>query len=112
MKVTFEHNEKKHLFYMFSAACKPLNLNRKQRRHVMKTANKFNTLSESVDLKPAEIQLTKNLTQANIKAYERFLTEPLIEEDVVKNELEELHLNLSTALDKLEKQGDTNVTKK
>lgn len=103
MKINFEFKERHHIFYMYNAAAKALNLNREMRRKLMKTAGKFNTEADIIDLKPKEVILTMNLLTTNLSAYGRILTAPFIEDEIIKTQFEEAHLSLSNVLDKLQK---------
>ena len=96
------------LHKLYQAACVALKLNRKKRRKLMKTGDKFKTATGAVNLKPAEVRLTRDLLALNIQSLESLLLEMNAEDEATKIKMETLHEIYSNDYDYLKEGAGEN----
>ncbi len=109
MNVVLNKFQSNALYNLYKASCVALRLNRKGKRKIMKTGNKFRNAGSVVKLKSAEIQFTINILAVNIEALQRVLTNVGIEDLSKKETCELAHQTYSILYENLTKVGENNA---
>jgi len=103
MIYNFTQEEKKAIHTSFIVCLKKLKFTRKERRFGERLCEKFNAASTTIRLKPVAFRKVAMISILNLSVIEGALVSPEIEEEELKERVEQAHAILAKVVDKLEK---------
>jgi hypothetical protein len=106
MILSFDKQTNSCIYFVFVNAVKVTQPERSIRRKIMRVGEKFRNAGPEtlINLNQKEVQLSLDLIESTLNMCENTLTNPIIEDELLKAQFELLHEKLAPACDEIKKK--------